>query len=108
MMSFATITRPSPTWTPFLRMSASAAFIVAMSLISALKSASPRVDDGLFRNASILSASGRSFAVTFSLTAASASAVPCIASAWRGMRSFTLALRMAVMLGSAFSPFAAR
>ena len=72
-MSFATTIRPSPTWTPFFRMSASAAFIVAMSLFSALNSASPMVDDGLFRNASILSASGRSFAVTFSLTAASAS-----------------------------------
>ena len=108
MMSLATTIRPSPTWTPFFRMSWSAAFIVAMSLCSALNSASPRVDEGLFRNASILSASGRSFAETLSLTAASASAVPCIASAWRGMRSFTLALRMAMMLGSEFSPFAAR
>ena len=80
-MSFATTIFPPATAMPFLRMSLSAALIVAMSLCSAWNSSVPMAADGLRRKASIFSAIGRSLLDTSSFTVASASAVPCIASA---------------------------
>ena len=91
---------------PFVRISWRAAFIVAMSLWSALYAFESSDADGLFLKASIFSATGRSFPATSLLTVDSASVVPCIASAWRGRSSFTLALRIAAIPGSGMLPSA--
>ena len=108
-MSFATIIRPPPDGIPSRRTDSTAAFIRAMSARIPASSASSSPAPGFAANASMRAASGLSDSANAPAAPlpSSTSAVPCIASAWRGSSSSAVALRMATTFGSAASPWAA-
>ena len=94
------------TSSPFLRTFAIAFRIVAMDASISATSASASVFVPSDAKASSLSASGRIWSANFAFIVSSASAVPCIITASRGISSLNVAPRYSMIFGSSFiSPF---
>ena len=98
---------PPSTCRPLLRTSASASFIVFMSVSSATISSFERMAPPRAWSASSFSASGRILSAICVFMSSSASAVPCMRIASRGMSSENVAESRAFIFGSPSGPAAA-